>query len=303
MDLLTLKTLGPAAFRGSAYKWTPSGPVLRETEPKPKRKRITIPDIKTPKTEKPPTDIPLPVKGQKDIGKFIGKQSVDGIVESVDDRHINVKFVNYDGQQMGYGVYHVKPEKVRMTPSETWAARYPAITYSSPYFFGEEGAKLKFVEFELPKKKPVKMASVGSSETVQVPATEEQVLTIVKSFLKRVVKDEETPDFSAVYLDAEGATETEGKRRFLLRSKRSYLNTLQNKGQKGAEVVVKNSEGKVVQRLRFHVVFHEHLNVTQEEMDGKGEPSAKEVAKNILSVLRKPGVTLTYNHFTIPSKT
>jgi hypothetical protein len=35
LDLLTLKTLGPAAFRGSAYKWTPSGPVLRETEKKP----------------------------------------------------------------------------------------------------------------------------------------------------------------------------------------------------------------------------------------------------------------------------
>jgi hypothetical protein len=32
MDLLTLKTLGPGAFRGSPYKWTPSGPVLREPQ-------------------------------------------------------------------------------------------------------------------------------------------------------------------------------------------------------------------------------------------------------------------------------
>lgn len=191
LDLLALKTLGPAAYRGSAYKWTPSGPVKRK------------PEEDKPKTEP------------------------------------------------------------KMSDSEDEAIGY---------------------------------------ETEFVPATDKQVLTIVKSFLKRVVKGEETPDFSAVYQDAEGATETEGKRRFLLRSKKSYLHTLQNKGQKGAEVVIKNSEGKVVQRLRFHVVFHEHLNVTQEEMDGKGDPSAKEVAKSILSALRKPGVTLASNHFTIPTK-
>ena len=40
MDLLTLKTLGPGAYRGSPYKWTPSGPVLREP----------------PKTEEPKTE-------------------------------------------------------------------------------------------------------------------------------------------------------------------------------------------------------------------------------------------------------
>jgi hypothetical protein len=46
MDLLTLKTLGPGAFRGSPYKWTPSGPVLREP----------------PKTEEPKTEGPMEVE-------------------------------------------------------------------------------------------------------------------------------------------------------------------------------------------------------------------------------------------------
>jgi hypothetical protein len=51
LDLLTLKTLGPAAFRGSAYKWTPSGPVLREppkteTKSSPASRAMNIEDVR-----------------------------------------------------------------------------------------------------------------------------------------------------------------------------------------------------------------------------------------------------------------